>query len=151
MDKSHYKFSYFPMYTDILYIGIFLFGAFVITLRKHPLFLIFSIVAILVSIFYFIIRKPRLFFFEDYFEQHTGFGKLKKIQRINYSDVQKVKYCFTEIRGNHLFKISFNQDGDIRTLQYSFTGRASKYEISFLKLKNIAIQVIPETAKNKIN
>lgn len=151
MNTSKIIFSYSPQYSDLLYLGIFLIGVGTIGLLEYP-FLIPIIWIIVIAGFYFFIReKPSVFFFDDFIELRKGFGRNKKIDIVKYSDVQLIQYCFAEIRGAHLFKITFSVNGKSRTIQYSFRGRPSQHEVVFIEGKGLAVKVVPENAKHKLH
>ncbi|MBK9327725.1 MAG: hypothetical protein IPM95_00130 [Sphingobacteriales bacterium] len=146
-----YKFSYTPQYSDILYLAAFLLGFGIIALRNSPVYLILYLIFVLVSIWMFIESKPKILFFEDYIELHRGIFFNKRIRIKKYEDILSIQYCFAEIRGSNLFKISLkDKDNKVNKIQYSFLGRPTKYEVSFFQSKNIDISVVPDSAKNKL-
>jgi len=146
----HYKFNYTPRYSDLLYLGVFLIGFGTIALLKYPFFIPFVWIVVIVSFYYFIKNKPSLYFFDEHIELRRGFGEKKEVTKINYYDVQLIQYCFAEVRGSHLFKISFSKKLNIGKLQYSFNGRPSRIEIVFLESKGLTIKVYPDKAKYKL-
>ncbi|MFN8237944.1 MAG: hypothetical protein U0T77_07210 [Chitinophagales bacterium] len=151
MHKSGYKFRYIPQYSDMLYLIVFLLGLGVLALKEYLFYLIFYLAVIFLGFFLFIQYKTKILFFEDYIELHNGVFFNKKIIRKKYEDILLIQYCFAEIRGSNLFRISLKyKNNKITKIQYSFIGRPSKQEISFFKSKNINILVVPDSAKNKL-
>ncbi|HET9056052.1 MAG TPA: hypothetical protein VFN30_04310 [Chitinophagaceae bacterium] len=150
MGVHKYKFSYTPQYSDLLYLGVFLIGGGTIALLKYPFFIPLVWGFVITGIYLFIRQKPQILFYEDFIEVAKGLGKSKNITVMNYSDVQYVQYCFAEIRGSNLFKITFLKEGNSHTIQYSFSGRPSQNEINFFNRKGITIKVIPESARYKL-
>lgn len=150
MSYRKHIFNYRPEYSDMIYLGIFLLGIITIGLLPHTIF-IFLGWLIIIAIFYFIINhKPSVFFFEDFIELRKGIFGTNTHYKLFYSDVQLIQYCFAEIRGAHLFKITFVKEGKTQTIQYSFRGRPSKTELALLERKKISVKVIPENAKHKL-
>jgi hypothetical protein len=146
----NYKFKYAPQYSDLLYLGIFLIAGGTIALLQYPFLIPLIWVSVIGAFYFFIKRKPSIYFFENYIELRRGFGNKKKVTNINYSDVQLIQYCFAEVRGSHLFKVTFSKNINVGTIQYSFNGRPSKIEIIFFESKGLPIKVIPESAKYKL-
>ncbi len=150
MNSNQYKFSYYPNYSDLFYVSIFLLVGGTILLLKYPFGIIPLWIIVIVGIFLFVKRKSKILFYEDFVEIISGFGKKKKIIRIEYKDIQYIEYVFAEIRGNHLFKIVFKKSEKIYKLQYSFLGNPTKVEIGLLDKKQIKIKITPESSRYKI-
>ena len=150
MLQRQYKFSYFPKYSDLLYVGFFLIGGGTVALLKNPLFIPLVWIFVIAGIYIFAIQKPGLSFYEDFIELRKGLGKSKNITLINYSEVRNIEYCFAEVYGSNIFKITFLKSGRAHTIQYSFEGRSGQYEIAFFKSKGIEIKVTPESAGYKL-
>jgi hypothetical protein len=150
MKSRTYRLSYLPQYSDLLYLAVFLLGVSTIALLKNPLFIPLAWFIVFTILYRFIRHKPRIYFFDETIEMVTGIGKSKRTTVLSYSAIQKIQYCFAEIRGDHLFKINLVIGETVRTLQYSFSGCPSQFEVSFFEGKKITIEVIPQNATSKL-
>ncbi len=145
-----HQFSYTPRYSDLLYLGIFLIGGGTIALLQYPFFIPPVWLIVIIGFYLFIKNKPAIYFFDEYIELKKGWGKEKKAQRLNYSDIQRIEYCFAEVRGSHLFRVIFSKNLNIGSIQFSFNGRPSRSEVLFLESKKLPIKVVPENAMHKL-
>ena len=150
MGLNKYKFSYTPQYSNLMYLGIFILGLGTILLLKQPFFIPVLWILVISGIYFFIKKKPNIFFYEDTIEITNGFGKLKNTSVVNYADVQNIEYCFSEMGRGNLFKIFFLQSGETHSLQYTFMGNPTQFEIAFFEGKGIVIKVTPESARYKL-
>lgn len=151
MNRSKFIFSYSPQYSDLLILAFFLIGVGTIGVLNYPILIPVIWVIVIAGVYLFIRLKPSVYFFEDFMEVRKGFRGNKRIYVVNYSDVQLVQYCFAEIRGSHLFKITLFVNGKTSTWQYSFSGRPSKKEVDFIEGKGLVVKVVPESAKHKLH
>lgn len=140
------KFSYNPQYGDFIYLGIFLIGGGTIALMQQPIFIPLVWLVVIALFYFFIKKKPLIYFFEDHIELKSNFGKTTVM--VNYVDVKLIEYVFLT-GGRHLIRITFSEHLKIGTLQYTFYGSPGKIEVLFLESKNLPIKVSPLSAKHR--
>lgn len=151
MALHKHKFSYTPQYNDLVYMGIFILGLGTILLLPHPLFIPLLWVIVISGTYLFITKKPKIFFYEETIEIINGFGKSKSTSVVSYSNVRNIEYCFSEMGRGNLFKIFFLLSDKTHSIQYTFMGNPTQFEIAFFEGKGITIKVSPESARYKLH